>query len=57
MYCHVYRVKDTLEEFLDRNNLPHIQSFDNEFPDDITLSKAVAAWKCIVDYQYRLKQV
>ena len=51
----IFRVKDTLEEFLDRNDLPQIQSF-NEFPGDITLSKAIAAWKCVVNYREKVKQ-
>jgi hypothetical protein len=52
-----FRVKDTLEEFLNRNDLPQIQnSFNKEFPDSINISQAIAVWKCIVNYQYRLKQ-
>ena len=50
-----YRVKVTLEEFLDRNDLPQVQSFD-EFPNSITLNQVINAWKCIVDYQCKIKQ-
>ena len=51
----LYRVKVTLEEFLDRNGLPQVQSFD-EFPDSITISQVIDAWKCIIDYQCKIKQ-
>jgi hypothetical protein len=48
-------VKETLEGFLDRNDLPQIPSFD-EFPDGIKISQVIDAWKCIVNYQHRVKQ-
>ena len=50
-----YRVKDTLEAFLNRNDLPQIQSL-NEFPAGITISQTIAAWRCIVDYQFKVRQ-
>lgn len=53
----LFRVKETLEEFLDRNDRPQVQNFADEFPDGITISQAIGAWKFIVDYQYRVKQV
>ena len=57
LYTHLclFRVKDTLEEFLDRSDLPKVESLD-EFPDDINISQAIAAWKCIVNYQDKVKQ-
>ena len=51
----IFRVKCALKEFFNRMDQPYIQSFD-EFPDGITLSNAIAAWKCIVDYQEKAKQ-
>ena len=54
---HYYRMKETLEEFLDRNGLSQIENFSNEFPDSINISQAIGAWKCIVSYQHRVKQV
>ena len=45
------RLVDTLEEFLERNGLPEIKHFWDEFPDSITLSQSVAVWKHIVRYQ------
>ena len=52
-----FRVKETLEEFLGRNDLPQVQSgFKKEFPDSITISQTISAWKCIVNYQHKLKE-
>ena len=51
----IFRVKCALREFFNRMDQPYIQSFD-ELPDGITLSNAIAAWKCIVDYQENAKQ-
>ena len=45
---------DTLEVFLERNGLPQIKDFREEFPETITLAQAVDVWKRIVWYQRRL---
>ena len=42
------RLVDTLEVFLERNGLPEIKHFRDEFPDSITLAQSVAVWKHIV---------
>jgi len=47
---------DTLEGFLERNSLPEIEHFRKEFPNSITLSQSVAAWKYIVRYQKKLRE-
>ena len=39
-----------------RNDLSQIQNF-SKFPDSINIGQAIGAWKCIVDYQYKTKQV
>jgi len=45
---------DTLEVFLERNGLPEVKHFRDEFPDSITLAQSVAVWKHIVRYQKKL---
>jgi len=51
-YCS--RLVDTLEVFLERNGLPGIKDFQDEFPDSITLAQSVVVWKHIVRYQSKL---
>ena len=48
------RLVDTLEVFLERNGLPEVKHFRDEFPDSITLAQSVAVWKHIVRYQKKL---
>ena len=48
------RLVDTLEVFLERNGLPQLKDFREEFPETITLAQAVDVWKRIVWYQRRL---
>jgi len=47
---------DTLEVFLERNNLPEIKHFQDGFPKSITLAQSVAVWKHIVRYQKKLRE-
>ena len=44
---------DTLDAFLERNNLTPIPRFAEEFPDSITLAQTVAVWKYTIQYQDR----
>ena len=55
MSCCAPRLVDTLEVFLERNGLPQIKDFREEFPETITLAQAVDVWKRIVWYQRRLR--
>ena len=41
--------------FLVEHEIPPIAHFEAEFPPDITLSQAAAAWKYIVVYQDRVQ--
>ena len=50
----IARLVETLEAFQERNSLPEIKDFHDEFPGSITLAQAVAVWKHIVWYQKRL---
>ncbi len=50
-----YRLADTLESFLERNGQPEVPNLAEGLPDTITLGKAVATWKYIVDFQERQK--
>ena len=34
-----------------------VEEFEDHFPDDITISQAVAVWKHIVIYQEKLKEL
>ena len=45
---------NTLEEFLDKNSLPAVKEFHDEFPKTITLAQAVAVWKHIIWYKKEL---
>ena len=51
-----YRLVDTLDAFLEHNNLTPIPRFADEFPDSITLAQTVAVWKYIIQYQDRQKR-
>ena len=53
--CFYYRLVDTLDAFIERNNLTPIPRFAQEFPGDITVAQTVAVWKHIVQLQYRQK--
>ena len=48
------RLVDTLEEFLDKNSLPAVKDFHDEFPKTITLAQSVAVWKHIIWYKKEL---
>ena len=51
-----YRLVDTLDAFLECNNLTPIPRFAEEFPDSITLAQTVAVWKHIIQLQERQKR-
>ena len=53
LQCFHYRLVDTLDPFLERNNLTPIPRFAEEFPDSVTLAQTVAVWKHIVQYPKR----
>ena len=46
----IYRVIDTLPIVLEDWNIDEIPEFDENFPQDIKLNQAIAAWKFIVQY-------
>lgn len=49
------RIAVVLPVVLEQWDVPMIPGLEEEFPDSIKLSQAVATWKCIVRYQQTLQ--
>ena len=49
-----FRLKDTMEGFLERQNLPEFRELEH-FPDDLLMCYVINTWKEIVLYQNQVE--
>jgi len=53
--CFIYRLEDTIREFLDRQGLPELRELEH-FPNDLLMCHVTSTWKEIVLHQKEVEK-